>query len=172
MSLLHTPTHMAFSHEITHTQTHMHTQHYMHVHPGACIEWIALMQTHNIHGETSQGNQADRSKRTHTGMNLSERLKIYQRMFSYKPIIPAVVLRNDHCCFQLISEFHTMFLPRQTEVKSSALDIQSSFTEERNHFKNKYSIFSAIRSCVSNYTTTCHVRREFTVLFLSIFSVF
>lgn len=27
MSLLHTPTHMAFSHEIIHTQTHMHTAH-------------------------------------------------------------------------------------------------------------------------------------------------
>lgn len=41
MLLLHAPTHMAFSHENTHTHILC-----MHTLPGACIKWLILMQTH------------------------------------------------------------------------------------------------------------------------------
>lgn len=62
------------------------------------------------------------------------------------------------------------FFPRPMWAKSGALDIQSSFTNERNHFKNTFFIVFICQK-VLHYMTTCHVRHEFTVLFLFIFSL-
>lgn len=149
---------------VTHSCTHDHQSwNNTHANTHAFCTWMPTQEhvfssthqcRHTIYREeTSQGNQADRSKSTHTGMNLSERLKIYQRMFFLKTNYPCGCVKGMTTAVSSSyqeSTDHTFFSMWAT---CSVLDIQNSFSKERNNFKNKlYIVFS----CQKLYVITWH----------------
>lgn len=165
MSLLHTPTHtptqIALGHEIIHMQTHMHTARACPPR-SQCIQWLTVMQTQKIHYETSQGNQADRSKSTHTGMNLFRTfenrpkdvfLKTNYPRGSVKewPLLVPVHIRIQQIIVGIF------FFPGLVGATHSALDIESSFTKERQKY---ICIVFRLSEAVSNYMTTRCARCE------------